>query len=70
MHPYLFSIPLPFSDSPFQVRTFGVLVALGFLFGAHILQRLVKRYGDDPENDPERFSSILMWIPFEVAVRA
>ena len=66
MHPYLFSIPLPFSDSPFQVRTFGALVAIGFLVGAHLLQRLVKRYGDDPEKDAERFSSILMWILFGV----
>jgi phosphatidylglycerol:prolipoprotein diacylglycerol transferase len=62
MHPYLFSIPLPFLEEPFHLRSFGVLVACGFLFGAHVLQRLVARYGDDPEGDPERVSAVLMWI--------
>jgi phosphatidylglycerol:prolipoprotein diacylglycerol transferase len=66
MHPYLFSIPLPFLDEPFHLRSFGVLVASGFLFGAHILQRLVAKYGDDPEGDAERFSGILMWVLFGV----
>lgn len=66
MHPYLFSIPLPWSDAPFHLRSFGVLVALGFLFGAHVLQRLVARYGDDPEGDAERFSQIIMWVLFGV----
>lgn len=66
MHPYLFSIPLPFLEEPFHLRSFGVLVASGFLFGAHVLQRLVARYGDDPEGDPDRVSSLLMWILFGV----
>ncbi len=66
MHPYLFSIPLPFLDEPFHLRSFGVLVASGFLFGAHILQRLVAKYGDDPEGDTERYSAILMWVLFGV----
>jgi phosphatidylglycerol---prolipoprotein diacylglyceryl transferase len=66
MHPYLFSIPLPWSDAPFHVRSFGALVAIGFLFGAHVLQRLAARYGDDPENDQENFSQIIMWILFGV----
>jgi len=62
MHPYLFSLPVPFLDEPFHLRSFGVLVACGFLFGAQVLQRLVGRYGDDPEGDPERISAVLMWI--------
>ena len=66
MHPYLFSIPLPFLEEPFHLRSFGVLVACGFLFGAHVLQRLVARYGDDPEEDPDRVSAVLMWILFGV----
>lgn len=66
MHPYLFSFPLPFLDEPFHLRSFGVLVASGFLVGAHILQRLVAKYGDDPEGDAERFSAILMWVLFGV----
>ena len=66
MHPYLFSIPLWFRDEPFHLRSFGVLVAFGFLFGANVLQRLVKKYGDDPEQDAERYSSIIMWTLFGV----
>jgi phosphatidylglycerol:prolipoprotein diacylglycerol transferase len=66
MHPYLFSIPLPFLEEPFHLRSFGVMVAIGFLFGAHLLQRLVARHGDDPVGDPERFSSIIMWVLFGV----
>ena len=42
MHPYLFSLPIPFLDEPFHLRSFGVLVACGFLFGAQVLQRLVE----------------------------
>lgn len=66
MLPYLFSIPLWFRDEPFHLRSFGLLVALGFLFGAHVLQRLVKKHGDDPEKDAERYSSIIMWTLFGV----
>lgn len=62
MHPYLFSIPLPWSEDPFHLRTFGLLVATGFLLGAHILQRLAARFGDDPAGDPERFSRSIMWV--------
>jgi phosphatidylglycerol:prolipoprotein diacylglycerol transferase len=66
MHPYLFSLPLPFLDEPFHLRAFGVLVASGFLFGAHILQRLVAKYGDDPAADAERYSNIVMWVLFGI----
>jgi len=62
MHPYLFSIPLPWSEDPFHLRTFGLLVAAGFLLGAHLLQRFAGRFGDDPKEDPERFSRMIMWI--------
>lgn len=66
MHPYLFDIPLPWGDEPFHLRSFGVMVAIAFLFGAHVLQRFVARHGDDPEGDPERFSSVIMWVLFGV----
>lgn len=66
MHPYLFSIPLPWSDDPFHVRSFGALVAIGFLFGAHVLQRLAARYSTDPEGEKERWAQIVMWILFGV----
>lgn len=66
MLPYLFSIPLWFRDEPFHLRSFGLLVALGFLFGANVLQRLAKKHGDDPEKDPENYSAIIMWTLFGV----
>ena len=62
MHPYLIDIPLPFSDEPFHLRSFGVMVALGFIFGSWILGRLARRHGDDPEGDQERYASVTMWI--------
>ena len=62
MHPYLIDIPLPFSDEPFHLRSFGVLVALGFIFGSWILGLLAQRYGDDPKNDPDRYASVTMWV--------
>ncbi len=66
MHPYLFDIPLPWSDAPFHLRSFGALVAMGFLFGAHILQRLAASYSDDPEAEQERWAQIIMWVLFGV----
>lgn len=62
MHPYLFSLPNPFGGAPFHLRSFGVMVAIGFLVGAHLYQRLAQRYGDDPKEDPLRYSRITMWI--------
>jgi len=62
MHPYLIDIPLPFSDEPFHLRSFGVMVALGFIFGSWVLGLLARRYGDDPEKDQERYASVTMWI--------
>lgn len=62
MHPYLIDIPLPFSDEPFHLRSFGVLVALGFIFGSWILGLLAQRYGDNPKDDPDRYASVTMWI--------
>ncbi len=66
MHPYLFELDLPFLDEPFRLRSFGLLVAIGFLVGAHLLQRLARSHGDDPEGDPERYSRATMWILFGV----
>lgn len=62
MHPYLFDLPLPFRDEPFHLRSFGLLVAIGFLVGAHVFQKLAARFGDDPVQDPARVSRVTMWI--------
>ena len=54
MHPILFEIPG--LDLPF--RSFGLMVAIGFLVGSWLVGKLAARYGDDPKADPERFSRV------------
>lgn len=66
MHPILFTIP----GLDFPIRSFGVMLATGFLVGSWILGRLALRYGDDPKNDPERFSRITFWILVGVVLGA
>jgi phosphatidylglycerol:prolipoprotein diacylglycerol transferase len=58
MHPILFEIP----GLGFPVRSFGVMLALGFIVGAHLWSRLAGRYGDDPKEDPARVSQLVLWI--------
>ncbi|MEW6073201.1 MAG: prolipoprotein diacylglyceryl transferase family protein [Planctomycetota bacterium] len=58
MHPVLFEIPF----LHFPLRSFGVLVAAGFLLGIWVWGRLLARYGEDPERDPERGSQVAIWV--------
>ncbi len=58
MHPILFEIP----GLGFPVRAFGVTVAAGIFLGIWVWGRLLSRYGDDPSKDPERGSSVAVWI--------
>jgi len=66
MHPFRVDSPRPIYEAPVHPRAVGVMVAIAFLFGAHVLQRFVARHGDDPEGDPEKFSSVIMWVLFGV----
>ena len=66
MHPILFTIP----GLDFPIRSFGVMLAAGFLVGSWILGRLAARYGDDPKGDPERFSRVTFWILIGVVLGA
>jgi len=59
MYPYLID-SIPLWGQP--LRSFGVMVALGFILGSWILGKLAELYGDDPEGDPERYASVTMWI--------
>jgi len=68
MFPVLFEIPLP-GGSSFPIRSFGVLVAIGVLFGAQLLTRLANRHdphprpGDKNELDAAaRYGNITVWI--------
>ena len=58
MHPVLFELPF----LHFPLRSFGVLVAAGFLLGIWVWGRLLRRYGEDPEGDPERASQVAIWV--------
>ncbi|MBL8860442.1 MAG: prolipoprotein diacylglyceryl transferase [Planctomycetes bacterium] len=58
MHPILFEIP----GLGFPVRSFGLMVALGFLLGSWIVGRLAARWSDDPAQDPARFSAVMLWV--------
>jgi phosphatidylglycerol---prolipoprotein diacylglyceryl transferase len=58
MHPILFKIP----GLGFPIRSFGVMLAIGFLVGSWILGKLAERYGDDPKGDPARYSRITVWV--------
>jgi prolipoprotein diacylglyceryltransferase len=58
MHPILFKIP----GLGFPIRSFGVMLAIGFLTGSWILGKLAERYGDDPKEDPARYSRITVWV--------
>ena len=66
MHPILFTIP----GLNFPIRSFGLMLAIGFLVGSWILGRLAARYGDDPKGDPERFSRVTFWILIGVVLGA
>jgi phosphatidylglycerol---prolipoprotein diacylglyceryl transferase len=66
MHPILFTIP----GLEFPIRSFGLMLALGFLLGSWMLGKLAARYGDDPKGDPERYSKITVWILVGVVIGA
>ncbi len=57
MHPILFEI------GGFPLRSFGAMVALGFLLGSQWLwPRLLRRHGLDPERDALRCQSVAFWV--------
>jgi phosphatidylglycerol:prolipoprotein diacylglycerol transferase len=58
MHPILFEIP----GLGFPVRSFGLMVALGFLLGSYVIGKLAARYSDDPAKDPQRFANVTLWL--------
>lgn len=66
MHPILFEIP----GTHIPIRSFGLMVAIGFLVGSHLFSKLAARFGDDPKNDPARYQSITVWIVVGVILGA
>jgi phosphatidylglycerol:prolipoprotein diacylglycerol transferase len=66
MHPILFEIP----GLGLPIRSFGLMVALGFLLGSFVMGRLAARFSDDREKDPARFSNVTFWIVVGVILGA
>lgn len=66
MWPELFTIP--FLDFP--LRSFGLLVALGFLIGVGTGSKLASRYGANKELDPARFADVSWWVLIGVILGA
>ncbi|MEM9800727.1 MAG: prolipoprotein diacylglyceryl transferase family protein [Planctomycetota bacterium] len=58
MHPILFEIP----GLGIPLRSFGLMVVLGFLLGSFLFGRLGERYALDPEAEAPGFASVPMWI--------
>ena len=53
MHPILFELP-----GGFPLRSFGLMVVLGFLLGSHLYGRLGRRYSADPEATAAGYASV------------
>lgn len=66
MHPILFEIP----GLGFPIRSFGVMLAAGFIVGSWLLGRVVERYGDDRQGDPARYSRVTVWVLVGVVIGA
>lgn len=66
MWPELFTIP--FLDFP--LRSFGLLVAIGFLVGVAMGSKLAGRYGADTKLDPQRFADVSWWVLIGVILGA
>lgn len=60
MWPELFALELFGRRLP--LRTFGLLVAAGFLVGTFCGTRLSRRYGSDPQRDPQRAADVAWWV--------
>lgn len=58
MHPILFEIP----GLGFPVRSFGVMVLLGFLLGTHLVTRWYLQRSDDPTRDGPGIAALPMWV--------
>ena len=60
MWPEVFRIALFGRELP--LRSFGLFVAVGFLFGVWWGTRLARRYGADPEHDPDKIPDLAFWV--------
>jgi phosphatidylglycerol---prolipoprotein diacylglyceryl transferase len=65
MHPILFELP-----GGLPIRSFGLLVAAGFLLGSWIFSRLVARFSADPKRDVALYGAIPVWVLIGIVLGA
>ena len=58
MHPIVFEIP----GLGLPIRSFGLMVAGGFLLGMWIMNLLVRRRAADPDAELAKYSTVQVWI--------
>ncbi len=66
MHPILFTIP----GVDFPIRSFGVMLAIGFLVGSWVFTKLVEKRVSNPEKDVPRYGQLPVWILIGVVIGA
>ncbi len=66
MHPIVFEIP----GLGLPIRSFGLMVAAGFLLGMWVNNRLVRRYAKDPDEALVKYSAVQMWVLIGVVLGA
>ncbi len=65
MHPILFELP-----GGFKLRSFGVMVALGFILASWMFVRLAARGAKDPSAERARLEALPMWILLGIVIGA
>lgn len=58
MHPILFTVP----GLDFPIRSFGLMVVLGFLLGSHAYAVLGQKYAQDPAREAPGFAAVPLWV--------
>tara|TARA_R110002072_G_scaffold30140_10_gene94550 strand:- start:1466 stop:2362 length:897 start_codon:yes stop_codon:yes gene_type:complete len=58
MYPILFEIP----GLGWPIRSFGVMVVLGFLLGTHLLTRWYQSSTEDPERHSDGLAALPVWV--------
>ena len=58
MHPILFRIP----GLGLPIYSFGAMIAVAFFLASLYLERLGRKFGDDPEHDPPKYAALSLWV--------
>jgi phosphatidylglycerol:prolipoprotein diacylglycerol transferase len=66
MFPILFQIP----GLGLPIKSFGLMVVLGFLLGAYVFDRLVSRYAPDAEEKRAGYSAVPIWVLIGILIGA